>query len=323
MFDGYSQSGYGSLPIPYSESSRHHSTYKEPSHLEPMRNGYQELSHHEYNPESSLNIPVDGPRIGSMSSVHSDRTHSTKHSKGSSRSGKSSRSGRSDRLDVEQEHPHRHSASSHLPCERHHRRHSPSSHHSDCYSNHHSDHHSSRSRSPRSRSPRPAFEPAHLTQEYPPPSHHQSHHVLATGHIPPPRGPLMRPTRSARHHSNEPDMPHHHSDEPDTAASKGGNMSEDVLLMAIGCLVHQEDCQIPNCSCTQIKEKFFHLSPQTRSHMHKETGKVIEESQRSDFDPSRHRQQMQISLASQDISKDIHPHYHMTSRSHICQSDGR
>ena len=337
MFEGYSQSGYGSQPVPYSESSRYPSVYQEPSH-------------HGYDQQSSLDIPFDGGRIGSTSSVHSDRTHSTKHSKGSSRSGKSSRSGRSDRLDVEQEHSRRHSASPHLPRERHHHRHSPSSHHSDRHSSHHSDHHSSRERSPRSRSPRPAFEPAHFTQEYPTPSHHQSHHVLATGHILPPRGPPMRPTRSAewvkppqyyhqqpqeqllyqqpplqteRHHSNEPDMQRLHSNEPDTAPSNGSNISEDVLLTAIGCLMHQEDCQIPNCSCKRVKEKFIHLLPKTRSHMHKEAGKVIEESQRGDFDPTGRRQQMRISLASQDISKDIHPHYHMTSRSHIRQSDGR
>ena len=98
VFEGNSHSGYGSQPIPYSESSRHPSVYQEPSY-------------HGYDQQSSLDIPFDFPRIGSTSSVHSDRTHSTKHSK-------SSRSGRSDRLDVEQEHSRRHSASLHLPRQR-------------------------------------------------------------------------------------------------------------------------------------------------------------------------------------------------------------
>ena len=144
--------------------------------------------------------------------------------------------GRSSRLHMDQEHSRRHSASPHLPRERHHRRHSPSSHHSDRYSNHHSDHHRSRSRSPRSRSLKPAFEPAHFTQEYPPPSHNQSLHVLTIGHVRPPRGPLMRPTRSAewikptQHYQQQqqeqmlyqqPPLPteRHHTNEPDTATS--------------------------------------------------------------------------------------------------------
>ena len=275
---------------------------------------------------------------------HSDRTHSTKHSKGSSRSGKSSCSRRSGRLDVEQEyHSRRHSASLHLPRQRGdfdpsgRRQHSLASHHSDRYSNHHSDHHSSRLRSPRSRSPRPAFEPAHFTQVCPLPSHHQSHHVLTTSRISPPRVLPMRPTRSAEwvkppqyYHQQQQEQllyqqpplqtERHHSNEPDTAASNGSNISEDVLLTAIGCLMHQEDCQIPNCSCKRVKKKFLHLLPKTRSHMHKEAGKVIEGSQRGNFDPNSRRQQMRISLTSQDI---IHPHYHMTSCSHICQSEGR
>ena len=219
MFEGYSQSGYGSLPIPYSESSGHHSVYQKPSHLG-------------YNPQSSFNIPLDGARIGTTSSMHSE---------GSSRSGKSSRSGRSGRLHMDQEHhSRRHLASPHLPRERHHHMHSPSSHHSDRYSNHHSDHHRNRSRSPRSRSPRPAFELAHFTQEYPPPSHHQSLHVLTTGHIPPPRGPPMRPTWSAEwikpthyyHQQQQEQIPYqqpplpterHHTNEPDTATSPVSN----------------------------------------------------------------------------------------------------
>ena len=283
MFECYSHS---SQPIPYSESSRHPSVYQEPSH-------------HGYDQQSSLDIPLDVPRIGSTSSVHSDRTHSTKHSKGSSRSGKSSRSGRSDRLDVEQEHSRRHSASPHLPRERHHRRHSPSSHHSDRYSshhsdhhsshhsdhhsNHHSDHHSSHSRSPRSRSPRPAFEPAHFTH-----FKHHDHRYDEQGYYD------QRPEYSYDSYNYAPSQ----------ASSFGiHNMFEGYS--------HGYGSQpIP-------------YSESSLSHMHKEAGKVIKESQRGDFDPTGRRQQMRISLASQDISKDIHPHYHMTSRSHIRQSDGR
>ena len=42
--------------------------------------------------------------------------------------------------------------------------------------------------------------------------------------------------------------------------------------------------------------------------------------QQENFDPSGRRQEMRISLTSQDI---LHPPYHMSSCSYICQSEGR
>ena len=35
----------------------------------------------------------------------------------------------------------------------------------------------------------------------------------------------------------------------------------DMMLMAISCLMHQEDCQIPKCPCKEVKERFQHLLP--------------------------------------------------------------
>jgi hypothetical protein len=304
--DGYAETGYGSQP----EFHYHHASC---------------------DPQCSLGVPHYDNRTGSASSVRSDRTHSTRVSKGSSRSGKSSRSGRScksERLEVE--HDHRYSASPHYPHDERHRRHSPSSRHSERHSDH--DHHRSRSGSPHSRSPRgtaerPSYmrEASQLSGNGP---HYHSHYVLPD---PQPSAVPMRPTRSAEwtkpsyiplHHNevdNRPPPPDrtHLSNEPD------GSEIGDMMLMAIGCLMHQENCQIPKCPCKEVKERFQHLMPQTRAHRQKEAERVVDEAQRGDLDPTDRRQQLRISLSSQNFNKDIHAHYHMTSRSHIRSSDGR
>ena len=204
IFEGYPETGYGSQ---YDTHPAYH--------------------HSSCDPLLSLGVPLKEPRLGSTSSVHSDKTHSTRHSKGSSKSGKSSHSG------VEHEHLSQRMSPHHY--DEHNRRHSPSSHHSDRYSDRYNDR----------------------------------------------------------------------------------------LLMAVGCLMHQEDCQIHKCPCKQVKKRFHNILPQTRLHMQKEADKVVEDAQSGNFDPSDRRQQMRISLSSQNFSKDIHAHYHMTSRSHIRPSGGR
>ena len=337
IFEGYPETGYGSQ---YDTHPAYH--------------------HSSCDPLSSLGVPLKEPRLGSTSSVHSDKTHSTRHSKGSSKSGKSSHSGR---LDVEHEHLSQRMSPHHY--DEHNRRHSPSSHHSDRYSDrysdrhsdHHGDHHSDRhsdhhsdrnsdhlrshSRSPRSHSPRAAMECApHEAPQlsgYGQPNQYRSHHVLPIGHDYQAKGAPMRTTRSAewarsslfpphphepenRQEQEPPPTETQHSDEPDAAP---GEIIDEVLLMAVGCLMHQENCQIHKCPCKQVKKRFHNILPQTRLHMQKEADKVVEDAQSGNFDPSDRRQQMRISLSSQNFSKDIHAHYHMTSRSHIRPSDGR
>ena len=132
--------------------------------------------------------------------------------------------------------------------------------------------------------------------------------------------PSILPPYSHHFHHSPPPAQSRLSNEPD---GEGKEIIDEVLLMAVGCLMHQERCQIPNCPCRRVKERFQHILPQTRQHMQKEADQVVEEMQSGNFDPTSRRQQMRISLSSQNFSKDIHAHYHMTSRSHIRTSDGK
>ena len=95
-----------------------------------------------------------------------------------------------------------------------------------------------------------------------------------------------------------------------------------ILLEAVGCLMHQENCRIARCPCRDVKKRFQHIIPQSRLHIQQEAARVTEEVQSGRFDPTDRRQQMRLSLSSQNFSPDIHAHYHMTSRSHIRQSTG-
>ena len=103
---------------------------------------------------------------------------------------------------------------------------------------------------------------------------------------------------------------------------EGVEIIDEFLLMTFGCLLHQENCQIPRCPCKKVKERFRHFLPQARVYKQREAEKVIEEDSRGEFDASDRKGQMRLSLMSQNLNEEIHPHYHMTSRSHICQSHG-
>ena len=97
---------------------------------------------------------------------------------------------------------------------------------------------------------------------------------------------------------------------------------DSILLEAVGCLMHQENCRIHRCPCREVKKRFAHIIPQTKLHIQQEAERVTEDVQSGRFDPMDHQQQMRLSLSSQNFSPDIHAHYHVTSRSHIRQSGG-
>ena len=101
-----------------------------------------------------------------------------------------------------------------------------------------------------------------------------------------------------------------------THSSRGSSKSD-----KFSHLMHQENCQIQNCPCKQVKKRFKHILPQTHIHQQEEANKM-KEVQSGNFDRRDRRQQLRLGLSSQQFNKNIHPHYHMTSHSHIRQSKG-
>ena len=204
--------------------------------------------------------------IDNYEQFDSDKTHSTRHS---SKSGKSSQSGRSGHLDLDYKHHYHYSSSTHLA----HDAHNCQNH----YSDHQSEHHRNHSHSPRSRSPTVS---SHYRKE-PFPMSGPQYHSHRDLYKPPPAP--MRMSRSAELASSFVPQP------PQCQSSSEGDgdgkdINDEVLLMAVGCLMHQENCKIPNCPCKQIKERFQHILPQTRQHMTKEANLVVEEMQCGNFD---------------------------------------
>ena len=212
----------------------------------------------------------------------------------------------------------------------------------DRHSSHHSDYYldrRSRRNDPRSHScsemDRYLQEPAPAFSRNGHPSQYLSHNDI------PKVAPPMRGTRSAEwarnNYSNqlpsEPQPRGYHEPppseprEPEPVLRTPGEGETDIidkiLLEAVGCLMHQENCQIQNCPCKQVKKRFQHLLPQARIlHQQEEANTTTKEVQSGNIDPTDRRQQLRLSFSSQQFNKDIHPHYHMTSHSHIRQSKG-
>ena len=93
---------------------------------------------------------------------------------------------------------------------------------------------------------------------------------------------------SEHHHSAQKprpyNQPHMNPQSPDTqepvlrTLGEGeADIIDKILLEAIGCLMHQENCQIPNCPCKQVK-RFKHILPQ------------MKEVQSGNFNPTDRRQ---------------------------------
>ena len=146
------------------------------------------------------------------------------------------------------------------------------------------------------------------------------HHSSKIHPPPPPPSHPSHPSHSS--HSTSGSYPIRESPpEPpqQLAPSEAPPIIDSILLEAVGCLMHQENCRIPRCPCREVKKRFAHIIPQTKLHIQQEAERVTEDVQSGRFDPMD-RQQMRLSLSSQNFSPDIHAHYHMTSRSHIRQS---
>ena len=98
---------------------------------------------------------------------------------------------------------------------------------------------------------------------------------------------------------------------------------DSILLEVVGCLMHQENCHIPQCPCREVKRRFAHIMPNTKLHIQRETEGVTEDIQTRRLDLINRRKQMRLPLSSQNFSPGIHSHYHLTSRPHIGQTSGR
>ena len=145
-------------------------------------------------------------------------------------------------------------------------------------------------------------------------------HHTTEAHPPPP--PQSHPSHSSHSsHSTSGSDPIKESP-PGPPGEGPPQIMDRILLEAVGCLMHQENCRIARCPCRDVKKRFQHIIPQSRLHIQQEALRLTEDVQSGRFDPSDRRQQMRLSLSSQNFSPEIHAHYHMTSRSHIRQSVG-
>lgn len=111
-------------------------------------------------------------------------------------------------------------------------------------------------------------------------------------------------------------------------------ISDGTLLTVMNCLMHNEDCEIMDCPCKQIQQIQHHYrclkasnGPQQKKsspdHKQRKTATLVSSSSTesdSDIqDTNRRKACLRLKLNS---DKHLHPHYHITTRSHKVRREG-
>ena len=93
---------------------------------------------------------------------------------------------------------------------------------------------------------------------------------------------------------------------------------DEILLTVVSCLMHRRNCQIPNCPCKSVQERYRELHRQHPSyHPHQHAAETCKRECGPNADPGGRKHQLHLTLSSQNLTRDTHPHYHLTTKSHI------
>ena len=113
----------------------------------------------------------------------------------------------------------------------------------------------------------------------------------------------------AAFHAPEPVMPlfsepsHLFSDSPPRP------IGHEVLLTVVNCLMHRQNCQIPNCPCKAVQHQYRQLLSDS---LNEDTLMEC-----AGNHPSERRKLMHFSLSTSNLTSNTHPHYHLTSKPQI------
>ncbi len=102
------------------------------------------------------------------------------------------------------------------------------------------------------------------------------------------------------------------------------NISDETLLHVMNCLMHNKDCEIIDCPCRQVQERFRHLNAVCAPMLNSERKKprkisVPSSSTESESESNLNTRRANLRpliLDGGDNNK-LHPHYHMGTKSHI------
>ena len=84
--------------------------------------------------------------------------------------------------------------------------------------------------------------------------------------------------------------------------------------------MHRWNCQILNCPCKLVQERYRELFWQhPRYHTHEHAAELCKRECGPNTDPGEQKHQLHLTLSSQNLTDDTYPHYRLTKKSHICR----
>ena len=104
---------------------------------------------------------------------------------------------------------------------------------------------------------------------------------------------------------------HHRLPEP-------ASIRDELLMTVVNCLMHHPNCQIPNCPCKSLQDRYrklFHHNPSYVPQQH--VAETCKRENGPNADPRESKHQLDLTLSN--LTTKTHPHYHLTNKSHICR----
>ena len=106
----------------------------------------------------------------------------------------------------------------------------------------------------------------------------------------------------------------HQTDYHTPSSNPFPSIPDDVIQTVLSCLLHSSNCQIPNCPCKLVQLRYREL-------LQKQPNQISNtlDTRATNIYPRECKHQLHFTLSSQNLNSETHPHYHLTSKSHIRQ----
>ena len=112
--------------------------------------------------------------------------------------------------------------------------------------------------------------------------------------------------------SNQPSLPSHPPLKQQTS------IPDETLMTVLSCLTHRQNCQIPNCPCKSVQERYQELCHQHPSyHLHQHAAESCKRECGPNTDPEE--QNFDLTLSSHNLNSDTDPICHDTLRPTLVQ----
>ena len=96
------------------------------------------------------------------------------------------------------------------------------------------------------------------------------------------------------------------------------SIRDEILMAALSCLMHPQNCRIPNCSCKSLQDRYRELFQQNPSYLpHKPAAETCKRECQLNAYPRERKHKLHLTLSSQNFINETHPHYQLTNKSHI------